>query len=70
MQVGAHYDGSKIVLDEKVALQAGQRLTIVIADAPSVAGLDLAKYMGRGEKLFPCKDAVDVVRELRNGDRL
>lgn len=52
--VRGHYDGTKIVMDEKLNLAAGQEVIITILDARKKKrkNIDLSKYVGRGEKMF------------------
>ena len=74
--IRGHYNGSYVILDEKISLTAGQQVIITVlntADSPTFRAktdrLDLSRYMGRGEKMFHT-DAQEYVRELRANDRV
>ena len=69
--VKGYYNGSHIVINEDVSLNAGQEVIVTILDSQSISEkkIDLKKYMGRGEKMFHT-DAQDYVREMRDSDRI
>ena len=70
--VRGYYDGSQIVMNEKMNLNVGQEVIVTILNMPAKehkSEIDLSKYMGRGEKMFHT-DAQDYVKELRTNDRL
>ncbi len=70
--VEGYYDGRQIVMDERVALREGQRVIITILEPVAERAekaVHLAKYMGRGEKMFK-GNTDDYVKELRADDRL
>lgn len=69
--VKGYYNGSHIVINEDVSLNAGQEVIVTILDSQSIPEkkIDLKKYMGRGEKMFHT-DAQDYVREMRDSDRI
>ena len=69
--VRGHYNGSQIVLDEKIGLSKGQKLIITVLDAEPTAMKevpDLSKYMGRGHSRIG-RDAQEYIREMRDNDR-
>ncbi len=69
--VKGYYNGSHIVINEDISLNAGQEVIVTILDSQSTPEkkIDLKKYMGRGEKMFHT-DAQDYVREMRDSDRI
>ncbi|MCM1192878.1 MAG: hypothetical protein NC389_10675 [Acetatifactor muris] len=69
--VKGYYNGSHIVMNEDISLNAGQEVIVTILDAPDVPDkkIDLKKYMGRGEKMFHT-DAQEYIREMRDSDRI
>ena len=71
--VRGYYNGSHIVMDEKIELQTGQQVIITVLDRiqslEEPQKIDLKKYMGRGKKMFDT-DAGDYVKELRENDRV
>ena len=72
--VNGYYDGSRIVMDEKIKLRKGQRVIVTVlepstAEPQSRRSVDLRKYMGRGEKMFH-GNADAHVKELRANDRV
>lgn len=68
--VNGYYDGDSIVLEEDIPLAKGQKVIVTILDAVQrKEGIDLDRYIGRGEKMFQ-SDAQDYVRGLRENDRL
>ena len=69
--VKGYYNGSHIVINEDISLNAGQEVIVTILDTQSVPEkkIDLKKYMGRGEKMFH-SDAQDYIREMRDSDRI
>ena len=74
--IRGHYNGSCVILDEKITLTAGQQVIITVlntVDSPTFRAktdkLDLSQYMGRGEKMFHT-DAQEYVKELRANDRV
>ena len=69
--VEGYYNGSQIVMNEGVTLRKGQRVIVTILDPlaeETGKGIDIAKYMGRGEKMFN-RDAGEYIKELRSDDR-
>ena len=53
--VEGYYNGTQIVIDERVTLRKGQRVILTILDSlsePNVKSVNLKKYMDRGEKMF------------------
>ena len=70
--IEGYYDGRQIVMDERVTLREGQRVIITILEPRTERAektVHLAKYIGRGEKMFK-GNADDYVKELRADDRL
>ncbi len=71
--VSGYYNGSHIVMDEDLKLQAGQQVIITVLEGiqphRETKKVDLKKYMGRGKKMFDV-DAGDYVKELRADDRV
>ena len=71
--VSGYYDGTGIVMDEKVSMSVGQRVIITILennpDSHPKHKIQLDKYIGRGQKMFN-GDAGEYVKELRENDRL
>lgn len=69
--VKGYYNGSHIVIDEDISLNAGQEVIVTILDTPCKPDnkIDLRKYMGRGEKMFQT-DAQDYIRGMRDSDRI
>ncbi len=71
--VNGYYNGSYIVLNEDIPIQKGQKVIITLDIDVNVnqenKSIDLAKYMGRGPKMFN-GEANDFIRELRDNDRL
>lgn len=69
--VKGYYNGSQIVMDEDIKLTAGQEVIVTILEMQrqTKKNIDLKKYMGRGEKMFP-SDAQEYIKELRDSDRI
>ena len=69
--VKGHYNGNQIVMDEDVELSEGQEVIVTILEKSRRMreGIDLKKYMGRGEKMLTT-DAQDYIKELRKNDRI
>ena len=70
--VEGYYNGTHIVMDEKIRLRKGQRVIITVLDntaAPSKKAIDLRKYMGRGERMFN-GNIEAYVKKLRSDDRV
>ena len=69
--VKGYYDGTHIVMEEDVKMDAGQEVIITILDAKkqSAKKVDLRRYMGKGPKMFQ-SDAQEYVKELRDNDRI
>lgn len=70
--VHGYYNGSHIVLNENIKLDAGQQVIVTILQSKNTGvpkKLDWKKYIGNGERVFP-GDAQEYVKELRDGDRI
>ena len=69
--VKGYYNGSHIVINEDISLNAGQEVIVTILDSQSTPEkkIDLKKYMGRGEKMFHA-DAQEYIKEMRDSDRI
>ena len=69
--VSGYYNGECIVPDERIDLAVGQRVIITILDTipAKKKKVDLRRYMGRGEKMFP-NGADEYVEGLRKNDRV
>ncbi len=65
--INGYFDGSYIVLNEKVALKKGQKVIITadLSEKPAQKNVDLSRFMGRGEKMFD-DDAGRFVEDLRD----
>ncbi len=65
--------GNTVVIeDEEIKKYDGKDAIVTILDYQSKSQakkIDLKKYMGRGEKLFP-SDAQEYIREMRDNDRI
>ena len=70
--VQGYYNGSHIVLNENINLDAGQQVIVTVLQSKNVRApkkLDWDKYIGNGESIFP-GDAQEYVKGLRDGDRI
>ena len=70
--VEGYYNGTHIVIDEKIHLHKGQRVIVTVlesSDEQSGKKRDLREYMGRGDRMF-LGNAEDYVKELRANDRV
>lgn len=70
LAINGHYNGSNIVLDEKIEMTAGQKLMVII-ETPTPASkrkeIDLDKYVTPTER---GKHVEEYMEEMRGNDRI
>ena len=59
--------GNTVLVEDDLKAYEGKAVTVMIHD--SKAPLNLSKYRGRGEKMFPDTDPQEYIKGLRSNDR-